>query len=507
MARQGPPRGPHRTVRRAKIAVGVTSASVLLLTGLAWSTVHGLSAGLTTSDAIGADAPRSRDGATNILLIGLDSRKDQDGNQLPADVLDQLHAGDGNEGGYNTNTLILLHVPEDGGRVTAFSIPRDDYVAVRGIPGYDHAKIKEAYGLKKFYTEQDLARHGTTDRVALEHAGREAGRRETIQTVRDLVGVPIDRFAEISLAGFYDLANALGGVEVCLNHAVSDDYSGADFPAGRQTLNGAQALAFVRQRHGLDNGDLDRTHRQQAFLASVAQKLRSAGTFTDLGKLRALVDTAQRDVVVSAGWDLAAFAQQAQNLTGGNVRFSTLPIEGYQTVDGQDVNRINPAAVRALVQAAFGVTPSSATTTTSARPRPGSTLTVLNGTATAGLAARVAKTLAGEGFLRGAVGNTGSSASEVAFGPGADQDARTAADLLGIPDVTADPTLSHGEVRVTLGEDYVLPSGFGASTPATTPETTSENPAETAASAEPEPGPGPGPQGNPVDGGGIPCVD
>jgi LCP family protein required for cell wall assembly len=496
MARQA--RSPHRTVRRAKIAVGITSASVLLVTGLAWATVHHLTGGLTTSDALG-DAPRSRDGSTNILLIGLDSRKDQDGNQLPDDVLNQLHAGDGNEGGYNTNTLILLHVPEDGGRVTAFSIPRDDYVAVRDIPGYDHAKIKEAYGLKKFYTEQDLARHGTTDRVALEHAGREAGRRETVQTVRDLVGVPIDRFAEISLAGFYDLANALDGVDVCLNHAVSDDYSGADFPAGKQTLNGAQALAFVRQRHGLDNGDLDRTHRQQAFLASVAQKLRGAGTFAYLGKLRALIDTAQRDVVVSAGWDLVAFAQQAQNLTGGNVRFSTLPIEGYQTVDGQDVNRINPAKIRAQVQAAFGVTPSSTPAPTSSTPhRAGSTLTVLNGTATAGLAARVAKTLTADGFLRGAVGNTGSSASEVAYGPGADQDARTAADLLGIPDVTADPTLSHGEVRVTLGEDYVLPATFDG-TPAPTPTTTDTPEPAVAATS--------GPQGAPVDGTGIPCVD
>ena len=95
--------------------------------------------------------------------------------------------------------------------------------------------------------------------------------------MRTLTGQPIDYFAEVNLAGFYDLAESLGGVEVCLNHAVYDEYSGADFPAGLQTLDAAQALAFVRQRHGLENGDLDRTHRQQAFLLSISHQLQQAG--------------------------------------------------------------------------------------------------------------------------------------------------------------------------------------------------------------------------------------
>ena len=98
-----------------------------------------------------------------------------------------------------------------------------------------------------------------------------------MRAVRNLTGQPIDYFAEVNLAGFYDLAESLGGVEVCLNHAVHDDYSGADFPAGRQRLDAAQALAFVRQRHGLENGDLDRTHRQQAFLLSVMHELQQSG--------------------------------------------------------------------------------------------------------------------------------------------------------------------------------------------------------------------------------------
>ena len=237
------------------------------------------------SQALGLDAPHSTDGSMNILLIGLDSRKDQQGDDLPQQILDQLHAGGSDDGGYNTNTLILVHVGADN-RVAAFSIPRDDYVSAEEIRGYDHIKIKQAYGLAKAEAEQKLVDQGVTDQDALGTQGREAGRAATLRAVRNLAGVPIDYFAEITLAGFYDVAEALGGVRVCLNNPVQDDYSGADFPAGPQRLDAGQALAFVRQRRGLDNGDLDRTHRQQAFLVSVMHQLQDAGTFTDISNSR-----------------------------------------------------------------------------------------------------------------------------------------------------------------------------------------------------------------------------
>ena len=123
-------------------------------TGIAYWQTHGLLGAITISRALGLDTPRSTGGDTNILLIGLDSRKDQDGNDLPENILDQLHAGDSSSGGYNTNTLILVHIGADD-RVVAFSIPRDDYVAVSGITGFDHIKIKEAYGLTKAQTERE----------------------------------------------------------------------------------------------------------------------------------------------------------------------------------------------------------------------------------------------------------------------------------------------------------------------------------------------------------------
>jgi LCP family protein required for cell wall assembly len=335
-----------------RVLVGMASALVLVATGTAYSNVQGLSMGITKSEAIPANAPKSTNGAVNILLMGLDSRKDQNGNPLPTEILDKLHAGTSDDGGYNTNTLILLHVPNNGSRATAISIPRDDYVDVQGLRGYKKIKIKEAYGLAKYFAEQDLNKRGVNDRHTVEQQGREAGRRKSIETVRDFLGgIPIDHFAELNLAGFYDLATALDGVEVCLNNPVKDDYSGADFLAGRQTLDGAQALSFVRQRHYLTNGDLDRTRRQQAFLTSATHKLRRVGIFSDPGKLRKLIDVVNKDVVIDSGLDAFRFAQQAHALSGGNVDFVTLPIDHYAQGDsGQDINLVDVPKIQSMVR-------------------------------------------------------------------------------------------------------------------------------------------------------------
>nr|WP_280343360.1 LCP family protein [Nocardia neocaledoniensis] len=328
----------------------------MAVTAYGWSTAGSFDTGFLRSQALEDDAPQSLGGDLNILLIGLDTRRDQHGEELPREVLDQLHAGDGDEGGYNANTLILVHIPAAMDKIVAVSIPRDNYVPVTGIPGYTHAKIKETYGLKKQAVQEQLIARGETDPRRLEQAGREAGRASTVKAVRELTGVPIDRFAEVTLAGFYDLAAALGGVEVCLNHPVRDlEFSGADFPAGRQRLDPAQALAFVRQRHGLEHGDLDRTHRQQAFLTSVARQLRGAGTLTDPGRLNALMAVAHRNIVLSDGWNMTDFVRTLGTADNPQIEFRTLPILSYDVINGQDVNIIDRTAIRREVATAFGL--------------------------------------------------------------------------------------------------------------------------------------------------------
>ena len=299
-------------------------------------------------------------GPQNILLMGLESRTDWDGNILPNNILKALHSGsrqavENGTGGNDTNTLILIHIPAGGKKAVGFSIPRDDWVNFAGTVGPEqHGKIDQAYGVSMYYEQQKLRQQNpgmSQDQLAFQ--GNEAGRTAAVDTVEQLTGVHIDHFAEVNMDGFYELAKVLGGVEVCLNHAVDDPYSGAHFRAGYQHLDARQALAFVRQRHGLPNGDLDRTHRQQAFLDSVMHQLRADGVLDDLTKLQALLSVAKQYVITDAGWNLLDFAAEMRDLTSSHLVFRTLPIEGYATIDGQDANEVSPAYIKALVSETF----------------------------------------------------------------------------------------------------------------------------------------------------------
>lgn len=312
-------------------------------------------------------AAQSKNGDTNILLIGLDSRRDNDGNPISPELTRLLHVGPASIGGYNTNTLILIHIPANGKKAVALSIPRDNYV---NVPGYGMKKIKEAYGYAKYAEDSRLYKEGVKQ-PAREHLSRDAGRASTIATVSQFLDVPIDHFAEVNLLGFYDLANALGGIQVCLNKAVNDSkYSGAVFPAGLQTISGADALKFVRQRYGLPNGDLDRTHRQQAFITGVITKFRTQGVFGDIGKISALLNVAKKDVVIDSGLDVIGFLPQAKALTGGNIKFHTLPIEGYVMRNSQSVNLVDEVKIRKVVQELFNPKPKDPAAAAKPSPKP-----------------------------------------------------------------------------------------------------------------------------------------
>ncbi|HEY9305678.1 MAG TPA: LCP family protein [Mycobacterium sp.] len=479
----------------------------VLATGSGWWMAHGVLGGITVSQALSSEDPKSSGDAMNILLIGLDSRKDQNGNDLPWKILKHLHAGDSDDGGYNTNTLILAHVSADD-RVTAFSIPRDDWVKFNGVPGYNHIKIKEAYGLTKQYVEQKLINKGVSDQKELETKGREAGRAATLKAVRNLTGVPIDLFAEVNLAGFYDLTQSLGGVDVCLKHAVYDSYSGADFPAGRQTLDAEQALSFVRQRHGLENGDLDRTHRQQAFLSSVMRQLQDSGTFTDLGKLKSLMAVARKDVVLSSGWDENQFRRMGA-LAGGSIEYRTLPVVRYDNINGQDVNIVDPAAIKAEVTAAFGTSSSDTTTTTPEMPSATTVVDVINASNTSGLANQVARALKKDGYSTGTVRDRvrgEPSSTTIEYGPGAENDARSVATLLGI-DAPDKPNrkLEYGHVEVVVDDNYSAPSQDESTSTSSSASSLSDGygyQKSTTESTEATPD-----QGAPIGGGGVPCVN
>ena len=455
--------------------MALASCLVLVTTGYGWNALRELSSGLTKSTALdgGTGGADSGSGPTNILIMGLDSRLDQNGNPLPAQVLDALHAGDSSNGGYNTNVLMLVHIPNrgQGGGPIGISIPRDDYVSLPGRPsGESKAKIKEGYGLAKAEAEQTLRAQGVTDRAVLERQGREAGRKEAIATVEDFLGIRVDHFVEVTLVGFYDLAQALGHVTVCLQGPTQDSYSGAHFAAGQQQLDAAQALAFVRQRRDyvhpeLNFTDLDRARRQQAFLASAAYQLKSAGTLTNPVRLHDLIEVATKDIVIDNGLDLLSFAQQAPALTGGGLSFTTLPVKAFDTVGEQSVNLVDEDEIKKVVHGLLepdGATNQDGAAATVAATLPAATLDITNAAGRDGLAATLTKALTARGLTAGSAStdHTLRTRTTLSYSPEAKPAADALAALLTNVAPQPNPGLQPGHLRLVLGTDFTTPTAL-----------------------------------------------
>ncbi|RVW04971.1 LytR family transcriptional regulator [Rhodococcus spongiicola] len=470
----------------------MTAVLILVVTGIAWRGVDSLRSNLATIGGLGLGG--ARDGAVDILLVGIDSRTDAHGNPLSPSELASLHAGD--EIASNTDTIILIRVPNDGSSATAISIPRDAYV---DVPGLGMSKINAAYGATREIERQELIEEGESEAEADKEA-TQAGREALIKSVANLTGITVDHYVEIGLLGFVLLTDAVGGVDVCLNAPVYEPLSGANFPAGEQTLNGSEALSFVRQRHGLPRGDLDRIVRQQVFMASLVQKVLSANTLTNPGRLNELSSAVQRSVVLDSDWDIIDFITQLQDLAGGNVTFETIPVVDINgmTNAGESIVRVDPEAVRKYVAGVVGAEPKESETETTPTTMPdidmsSFTVDVVNDSNVSGLASSVGQTLVSEGFDLGTVGNnTGRSvARTTVFANNADSEAAQAVSVTlgGLP-IHADPSLRSGEVRVVLTGDYRSYSGTTSTpsniaNPGTSPTPVDPGPAITAG----EPGP------------------
>lgn len=475
---EAPRRGPMRVLR---IVVTVASVLVLALSGTAWAALSG---SFASSGALSKKGTAA-DGATDVLLVGTDSRNDAQGNPLSPDVLAQLDAGSA-DGELNTDSMILVRVPNDGSRAVAFSLPRDSYVTIPGQFG--KGKLNSVYPGAKAVEVQRLVAGGDADPRDVDVRSSEAGRSALIETVQELSGIGVDHYAEINLLGFFNLTNAIGGVDVCLKSAVDDDFSGARFAAGPRSVAGRDALAFVRQRHGLPLGDLDRVRRQQAFLAGLSSKLLSAGTLADPVTLSRLLDSVKQSVVLDGGWDLLGFAQQMQGVSGGRVTFMTIPTEGGVSTGAGDAIKVDEDEVRQFVRDAIGPedTPVVAT-----GPAPSAIpVDVRNASGTGGAAARVVQILGAQGYTQLRSGNADGEAptSAVVFGPGGDAGADVVARALGGLPTRPDAGVPANTVRVLLASDYRGPGAVPV--------------AADAAGTAPPPPPQP-----PITADGIPCVN
>jgi LCP family protein required for cell wall assembly len=466
------------------------AAVVLVVSGVAYRVVsltEDLGNGVSISN--GASV-----GAMNILVMGLESRTDYYGNTLSAGLLAAMHAGSvygvENEGvgGQATNTLILIHVFAGGQKAVGFSIPRDDWVTYpQAYDGQSQGKIDEAYGLAY---SQSLSQTVSTSMSSQQRylAANQAGQAATLATVESVTGQKIDHFAEVNLAGFYYLAGSFGGIEVCLKpsagdanlhdynsgfNAVLDGYNVSKGGAQYLHLKAPQALAFVRERDNLPNGDLDRTHRQQAVLDYVIWKLENDGALSDLGELSALLNSAKQYLITDSTWKLLDFATDMHALTGKNLQFYTAPIVGYVTINGQDANQVDVSTIQAAIQAKFTApapaTPAAGTAKTGAKTAPvppasSVTVDVYNGGMTPGLATGISQALVAKGYKAGAVTNATAqlqattAGTQVFYGPGASGNAAKIAGYFGAT-AAALPSLPAGHVEVLLGTGATVVPG------------------------------------------------
>lgn len=471
-------RSARRPARWVKVVRGIAGVlSVLLLAGTAYGTslINRAQTGSGTladtegehnSDRLGNDED------INILVVGNDSRAGYTQEQL-----DQLSTTQ--EETLATDTIMLIHVPANGTKIRVVSFPRDSWVSIPDLGSNN--KINAAY-VNGYYSLPD---------EATDEQRQAAGQAYLINTVSKLSGLKIDHYVEVTLLGFYDLTNSLGGVEVNLCAPVKDDMSGADFPAGEQLLQGEQALSFVRQRHGLPNGDLDRIKRQQYFFGAVIRKVLDQGLLdlVNVGKLTGIIDALSGTIRFDKNLDPLQLADQMSNIAAGNVEFMTIPLaENYeQKMNGMDVVML---AEQTELDTFFDTLSAEsdeedADPTTSEAPATVDpktvTLVVYNGTTVGDAEQTVGEQLAGKGFQ---VENmltaytTDYAASLVQYPAGMEKEANTVA--AAVPGATVEESDQVDKVILIVGQNY--PGLLPEAPPAT--ETPAPEPTEPATAAD-----------------------
>ncbi len=283
--------------------------------------IERVDAGITEDPATSGDEAHK---PLNILLLGADN-----GDAQVQSVAEDMADGKWTPFAHRSDTMMIAHIPADRKSVQLISIPRDTWVKIAGYPYSDgYGKINGAFA----YGGPALAR----------------------QTVEKLTGIHIDHLAIIDWAGFKDLTSALGGIRVYIPDTFYDDSQRITWEKGWHDLQGQEALAYVRTRHGLENGDFDRIKRQQNFLRATMGKLLSSGIRNPV-RLPSVIGSITRFLTVDNTWsngEIRSLALSMRSIRTDNVAFLTAPFGSYDTsADGQSIVRLAPAKSKALFTA------------------------------------------------------------------------------------------------------------------------------------------------------------
>lgn len=388
--------------------MGIGIAAVLVLGGAVLALAWGYADRQLEQRDLGAlerDMPPPIEGTLNVLAVGTDSREG-----LTDEQLQEL----GTEGvsGERADTIILIHISPQRPEAVMVSFPRDLLVT---IPGYGDGRLNAALA------------HGGPDLM--------------VETVEDYTGVQIDHYVQVNIAGFLDVVDVLGGVEVCLDEPLQDPAAGADLDAGCQVLRGADAAGYVRARKSDPRGDIGRIDRQQRFIKAAMSEVVSAGTLVNPLRVKRLIDSAAGALLTDDGLGTSRMFRVAwslRELDPDDVQAVTVPVHG-ETIDGAYYAVAEPEDAESIFQSirSGGDLPDAGSTTASDGGEPVEVspadveITVLNGTNVTGLAARARDALEERGFVVVEIGDAGRQdvqGTVVRHGPGDESEARLVAD-------------------------------------------------------------------------------
>jgi len=319
--RSGPGPGPGASParlrhRRRRILTGVAVVVVAWLVFMvgvplyAWGKVHRVDA-----DPGGVRPEASK--GLDYVLVGSDSREG-----LTRAQQKQLATGSVKvAGGKRTDSIILVHVPSSGGKSAMISLPRDSYVP---IPGHGTNRINAAYTL--------------------------GGPRLLVQTIEQVTGVHIDGYVEIGFGGFASVVDSLGGVDLCVARPMKDRRAGIDLKAGCQSLNGPNALGYVRARYSDPLGDIGRIQRQREFLGAVMHRAASPSTVLIPPRYYGFATTAGAALTVGEDTslrDVTRVLQSLRSVSNGNGLSLTVPVANpsFPTHVGSAVKWDSPKAI------------------------------------------------------------------------------------------------------------------------------------------------------------------
>lgn len=314
-------RHKQTTGRRGRRLLIVVLAMSLVFVGAgitaAWAYERSLNGNLGRTDAFAGLAASTRPtptitGAMNILLLGSDSRD-------PSSTTNS-----------RTDTIMLLHLDADHQHAYVISIPRDTWVYVPESADHKNgdtmAKINSAYAW--------------------------GGVPLSVQTVETFTGVHIDHVVLVDFAGFQQVTDALGGVDMNVEKTITSIFPPyRTFSKGTQHLAGAAALDYVRQRYQFTDGDLSRERHQREFLQALLDKAASGGTLANPVKLNVFLQSVTKSVTVDNDFDLVGVALQLRDLRSSNLTFMGSPTAGFGQKAGQSVVLADTVKAKGLYQA------------------------------------------------------------------------------------------------------------------------------------------------------------